>query len=42
MYYIYISTIIVRVGSSTVLAIGSGSQAYWHKVLLTGIVPQAY
>ena len=42
MYCMHIGTIIVRVGSSTVLAIGLGSQAYWHEVLSTGVVPQAY
>ena len=42
MYHIHISTIIIRVGSSIVLAIGLGSQAYWREVLSTGIVPQAY
>ena len=33
MYHIYIGTIIIRVGSNTVLAIGSGSQAYQRSVL---------
>ena len=42
MYCMHIGTIIVCVGSSTVLAIGSGSQAYRHEVLSTGVVPQAY
>ena len=42
MYCMHIGTIIVRVGSSIVLAIGLGSQAYWREVLLTGVVPQAY
>ena len=38
----HISTIIVRIGSSIVPAIGLGLQAYQHKVVLTGIVPQVY
>ena len=42
MYRMHIGTIIVRVGSSTVPAIGSGSQAYRREVLSTGVVPQAY
>ena len=42
MYCMHIGTIIVRVGSSTVPAIGSGSQVYRREVLSTGVVPQAY
>ena len=33
MYRMHIGTIIVRVGSSTVPAIGSGSQAYRREIL---------
>ena len=42
MYRMHIGTIIVYIGSSTVLATGSGSQAYRREVLSTGVVPQAY
>ena len=42
MYYMHIGTIIVRVGSSIVPAIGLGLQAYRREVLSTGIVPQVY
>ena len=42
MYRMHIGTIIVRVGSSTVPAIGLGSQAYRREVLPYGLYALQY